>query len=95
MERNTDNTTYIINNSNEYLTVEDGTIIFEKDMRFISLLDTVGATIFSLFRSPLTIVQAEERIKQIYDYVVDNEFLDFIEELKNKSIIIPLVNQDR
>ena len=91
MEKNADKE-YIINHSNEYLTVEEGIVVFEKDMRFISIVDPVGASIISLFKSPLTIVQAENHIKQIYDYVVDKEFLDFIEELIKKGIIIPFVN---
>lgn len=86
---------FIVNPDIEIFSVDNGSVIFEKDMKHICYIDSNASKIISLFSEEMDIVQLRKKAEEAFSNVNDSEFSVFIEECIAAQIIIPANQNDK
>ena len=86
---------FIVNPDIEIFSVDNGAVIFEKDMQHICYIDSIALKIISLFSEEMNIVQLRKKAEEVFTSIDDNEFSAFIEECVVAQIIIPSTQNNK
>lgn len=80
---------YSVDYNNSFEEIDDCLMVVESSGENVFVLDENGKTLLKLFDGRKTIGEIIEQLKQIYDHTfIIDEFLEFVDELIAKGIII-------